>query len=123
MSSATVTITEPAILFTLNQLYRPGMSSEELYEATRGTWRLGPKREQARYGIAVYQGIVLEVYRIRRWHPAGTLPYRFRRPETLNLDRRWEFEGEVAEDLHARYVGRSVGKGGQNPVRYSLRSR
>jgi hypothetical protein len=99
------------------------MSREELYEATRGTWRLGRRREQAEFAVAVYEGKVLEVYRIRRWHPAGTLPYRFRKRETLTYDRRWEFEGEVAEDLHARYVGRWVGKGGQNPVRYSWSGR
>lgn len=113
-----VTITEPALLFTLNQLYRGGISREELYEATRGTWRLGPRRERAEIAVAVYQGIVREVYRINAWHPAGTLPYRFRDPRTLNLENRWEFEGEVATDLRLRYIGGWVGPSGQNPVRY-----
>lgn len=30
----------------------------------------------------------------------------------------WELEGDVAADLWERYVGYSVGKGGQNPIRY-----
>jgi hypothetical protein len=29
-----------------------------------------------------------------------------------------EFEGGVAEDVRGDYVGRSVGKGGQNPITY-----
>lgn len=29
---------------------------------------------------------------------------------------RWEFEGEVAEDVRKDYIDRSVGKGGQSPI-------
>jgi hypothetical protein len=69
--------------------------------------------------MAVYQGVVREVYRIRAWHPAGTLQYQTRsdlRPE--DAGRRWEFEGEIAVDVRDQYINRSVGKGGQNPIRY-----
>jgi hypothetical protein len=31
---------------------------------------------------------------------------------------RWEFEGDIAEDVRADYLDRSLGKGGQNPIRY-----
>ena len=31
---------------------------------------------------------------------------------------RWEFDGDVADDVRAEYIDRSVGKGGQNPIRY-----
>lgn len=61
------------------------MTAEELYEATRGVWVIGRKREQVDYAIAVYQGIAREVYRIRAWHPAGTLPYQFRGPEDIKV--------------------------------------
>ncbi len=69
-----------AILFTINKLYRPNMSPLELYEATKGFWVLGPRKDTADYAMAVYQGVVLEVYQIDHWLPAGTLNYQTRDP-------------------------------------------
>lgn len=112
-------VREKALLITINRMYRSDMTAEELYEATRGRWVLGPRRDEVELALAVYQGIVREVYRIRAWHPAGTLEYRTRgdlRPD--DASGRWEFEGEVAIDVRDAYVGFSVGKGGQNPIRY-----
>jgi len=72
--------------------------------------------------MSVYQGVVREVYRIEQWHPAGTLEYK-----TLDAGgnrahrpRRREFEGHIAEEsVRSEYVGFSIGKGGQNPIRYA----
>jgi hypothetical protein len=36
-----ITIDEPAMLIRINKLYRPGMTVEALYEATRGIWTCG----------------------------------------------------------------------------------
>jgi hypothetical protein len=119
LTARPVEVRHQAVLITINKLYRSDMSAEELYEATRGVWKIGLKREQAEYAIAVYQGIAREVYRIGAWHPAGTLPYRFRGPEDIQRPGRWEFEGEVAADVRDQYVGNFVGKGGQNPIRYA----
>lgn len=107
-----------AILITINQLYRSAMSAEELYEVTRGIWKIGPRREKAEYAMAVYQGIVLEVYRIKKWHHAGTLPYRTRDTKGFKYSGRWEFEGTPAQDIRAQCIDRSVGPGSQNPIRY-----
>jgi serine/threonine protein kinase len=71
-----VRITEPALLIRINRLYREGMSAEALYDSTRGVWRVGTRREGAKYAMAVYGGVVREVYEIDRWHPAGTTPYK-----------------------------------------------
>ena len=60
------------LLIRINQRYRHGMSARELYEATRGIWKLSPSHaEQASYAFAVFEGIVREVYAIDKWHPAG----------------------------------------------------
>ncbi len=107
-----------AILLTINTLYRSGMSPLELYETTRGCWRVGPRRNKVEYVFSLFQGIVLEVYRIDQWYPAGTLEYKTRDSAELRKDGRWEFSGEVAEDIRGEYVGFSVGKAGQNPIRY-----
>jgi uncharacterized protein len=108
-----------AILITINRLYRSDMTERELYEATRGTWRIGQRRNQADVVISVYQGIVREVYKIEKWHPAGTLEYQTRNSLELQTDKRWEFEGEKSgEDIRSQYIGFNVGKSGQNPIRY-----
>ena len=117
-SAKPVVVRHQAILITINVLYRSDMSDKELYEATRGVWRIGPRRGKAEFGMAVYRGVVREVYKIKEWHPAGTLTYETRNAEDVNLSGRWEFEGSVAEDIRDEYVGYSVGPSGQNPIRY-----
>jgi hypothetical protein len=119
LTAKDVEVRHKALLITINKLYRSDMTSEELYEATRGVWVVGPKRNLADYAIAVYQGVAREVYRIHRWHPAGTLTYRFRTREEVERAGRWEFEGDVAAEIRDDYVGNRVGKGGQNPIRYA----
>jgi hypothetical protein len=99
------------------------MSDIALYEATRGVWRLGPRRERVRYALAVHSGLVQEVYEVVLWHPAGTTRYQTRSREEVNRPGRWEFTGSVAADpVRRRYVGKSVvehlPKGAQNPVVY-----
>ena len=123
LTAKPVVVREPAILITINRLYRSDMSPLELYEATRGTWVVGPRRDKAELALAVYQGVVREVYRIRAWHPAGTLEYQTRsdlRPE--DLGRRWEFEGEVAVDVRDRYIERlgRQGRAEPDPLRQRL---
>jgi uncharacterized protein len=116
-----ITITEPAMLIRINRLYRPDMTSEELQEATRGIWTCGIRREKARYGFAVFQGVVREVYEIHGWHPAGTLEYRTRTPSEAKIAR-WEFSGRASVELSSKYKGGSVEKhfkkGAQLPFTY-----
>jgi uncharacterized protein len=118
-----VKIAEPSILIRINQLYYYSMSSQELYEVTRGVWKLGERRNNAEYAFAVYQGVVREVYRIENWCPAGTLPYETRNQATLRIPGRWEFEGIVAKPaIRKKYLDLSVGQyfaaNSQNPITY-----
>jgi uncharacterized protein len=115
-------ITERAILITINRRYRSNMTDNELYEATRGIWKVGAARERVELAFAVFQGTIRQIYRISRWVPAGTLTY-----ETLDAtgfagSGRWEFEGRIADDLRERYVGCHVRnhlrEGSRNPIRY-----
>ena len=118
-----VRIRHRAVLFIINKLYRSDMKLNELYEATRGIWKLGAKRECAEFAMAVYQGVVREVYRIDRWQPAGTAIYKTRHFTRMQTADRWEFSGEVATELRDQYVGKSVrnllGYRPRNPVRYA----
>src|SRR5688572_32772416 len=104
-----VTIEDPVLLIRINKLYRQGMPAHDLYEATRGVWKVGPRREEARYALAVFEGVVREIYQIDEWHPAGSVPYTTRDTESLRIEGRWEFIGHPATDeLRNRYVDRSV---------------
>jgi uncharacterized protein len=123
LAAKPVTVTHPALLIRINRLYRHGMAEHELYEATRGVWKLGSRRDGATYVLAVFEGVARQVYEIESWHRAGTTPYQTRTQESVDRPDRWEFTGHVAsEELRSRYVGSSVAayfpKGLQSPVVY-----
>ena len=119
LTAKKIKVHHKAILLTINRLYRSDMSPEELYETTRGIWVVGEtRRNKVEYAMALYQGIVLEVYRIKQWFPAGTLKYNTRDSSQFKNSGRWEFSGIVAKDIREEYIGFSVGKAGQNPIRY-----
>lgn len=118
-----VEVIDPALLIRINLLYRHGMSESELYEATRGVWKLGERRNRARYALAVFEGVVREVYTVEAWYPGGTLTYSTRPAADVDAPDRWEFEGRVApKTVRSRYVDRSVAayfkRGQQSPVVY-----
>jgi hypothetical protein len=99
------------------------MPATELYEATRGVWKLGERRERANFAFAVFEGVVREVYEVHSWHPAGSQHYESRSDSDVRLKGRWEFRGQVAADeIRNKYVDRSVKKylppKAQNPIAY-----
>jgi hypothetical protein len=66
-----VKITDPVILIRVNQLYRHGMSAAELYDITRGVWKMDLERASfMKYVFAVYEGVVREVYEVEKWQSA-----------------------------------------------------
>ena len=85
-------------------------------------WKLGKRRNGARYALAVYQSVVRQIYKIDEWFEAGTTDYRTRTLDTATLTGRWEFTGTIANELHAKYFNGSVRKylapNCQNPVTY-----
>lgn len=112
---------DDCLLIRINHSYRVGMSALELYESTRGVWKVGPDRNLVRYALAIYQGVVQEVYCIKAWFEAGSTFYGTR--EDLEDDDRWEFVGAVADDeVRNRYLFHSVREflpdGAQNPIAY-----
>jgi hypothetical protein len=110
-----ITIIEPAILVIINRRFVRNISAEELYESTRRNWVLGERRKNAEYAFSVYRGLVREVYRITNWSPAKA------RSLKTKTQKRWRFEGEIAQDLQ-HYIGGSVSSylkpGARGPVRY-----
>ena len=115
-----VDIRHPAILIRINDLFRYGMTAIELYDATRGVWKAGPNRTKAKYALAVFDGVVQEVYEIAGWFSGGSTLYT---REDTDAPDRWEFVGRIAPDsIRNRYRFKSVRshlpRGAQNPIRY-----
>jgi hypothetical protein len=118
-----ISIDEKAILIRINQLYHESMTSEELYEATRGVWKVGIRRDEAEYAFTVFRGEIKEVYKIDSWLPAGTFRYKTRSRADVEVAGRWEFVGSLAEDkIRNKYIGRTVknylAQGMVNPIVY-----
>jgi hypothetical protein len=128
-----VTITHTCVLINISQMYRYGMSAIELYDATRKSWVIGARREQVQFAMAIYRGIVREVYEIATWLPAGSTMTALGTVSNVldptNLvvatpSIRHEFVGRIAEErIRKCYVGRSVrnyfSANSQNPIRYA----
>lgn len=116
-------ITENVIAIKINQAYRENMTELELYEATRGYWKIDVKRaKKAEYVFGVYKGIIKEVYKIKEWLPAGTIP-RSTLPDAETPADRCEFVGEVAKEaIRNKYIEKSIAnlyrKGEANPIKY-----
>ena len=116
-------IREPTILIRINLLYRYGMSPVELYDATRSAWKVGSRADQAELAMAVFDGVVREVYQISEWLEAGTTFNTRKDGRGIGRPGRWEFVGILADDhIRKRYVNRYVGhlfsQGAQNPISY-----
>lgn len=126
-----IDIDEPAILIRISQAFRYSMTPTELYDYTRGLWKLNPERaRKAKYGIAVYEGIIQEVYIILDWYEAGmTFGVRQElgtkdRVSAEDLKGRFEFIGNLAPDkIRVKYKFKSVEhyfkKGNSNPIMYA----
>ncbi len=116
-------ITEPALLIRIAKLYKPDFTAAQLYETTRGVWRVGERRNRVQLALAVANGVVVEVFVVQGWFPAGSTKYCTRPLNDVNVEGRWEFSGAAASDaVRAKYVGKSVQhyfvRGAVNPVLY-----
>lgn len=106
-------IDAPVILININRLYERQIGAQELYEATRASWKVGVRRENARYALGVFRGVIRGVYEIHDWEPAIV-----ENGKTV----RWKFNGVSAESVWDKYgnkrVTKYIRKGAQNPIRY-----
>ena len=122
-------IDEPVVAININQQYKHVASAEDLYNCTRGLWRVNRERaEKARYAFAVYQGVIKEVYEVDRWIPASQATKGYWRERersqgndlSVTHEGRSEFIGKLAsEAIRNKYIGRRMPvRHSQNPIRY-----
>lgn len=118
-------VTDNIMFIRINKLYRNDMTSLELYEATRGYWKVNI--EQARkvdYVLSVYDGMVLEAYAPAEWLPAkATFMERKDSRDAEGVADRYEFVGRIADvPVRKKYVDKSASlffpPGNANPIKY-----
>jgi hypothetical protein len=100
----------PVIMVKIQNGWRTDMGETELYEKTRGHWKIAEKvRDESRYCLGVAYGVVQGAYRIDSWFPSIE-PW----DEGKN---RWGFVGRPAEEL-SHVVGTQVRDVFPNQVMY-----
>lgn len=120
-------ISENVIAIKVNDSYRDNMTKDELYDITRGYWKVSIKRaECAEYAFTIYKGIIREVYKIQEWLPAASI-IRVTLPDAEVPEGRYGFIGEIAEkEIREKYIGKSVTnlyrKGEANPIKYFFKT-
>jgi hypothetical protein len=105
MSESIAHIDDRVMAICINGSYEDERNNRNIYKCTRRTWKVNRKRsDTARYAFRVYHGVVLEVYEIDEWVPAGTTPKSFG-----PAPGRHEFVGEIAPDnIRDKYVGKQL---------------
>lgn len=99
---------QPVLLININKLFDREMTETEIYDATRKSWVVGPRRNKAKYAVATYRGLTREVYVINEWYQIGD---------------RWGFNGERADEgtrtsLRYKSIAGMAKRGSANPIRY-----
>ncbi|MEI6881355.1 MAG: hypothetical protein WCK82_08505 [Bacteroidota bacterium] len=98
-------------LIRISKTYKSGMPSSELYEYTRGIWKISEKtRNKLQFACCVYNGVIREVYKIEKWFPAGATFYSHRQDIASRIDSgRFEFIGNIADQkIKTQYNYRAV---------------
>lgn len=119
-------IMDNVLMININKSYYNGISDFELYDLTRGCWKVSlSQAKRVEFVFSVYDGMILEVYEPVGWYPAFETMHATRRPEKQRdkLEKRYEFVGHIADEkTRKKYVGKMVNnlfeKGAQNPIKY-----
>ena len=102
-----IDVSERAVLIRPARLWYRNMPDEELLEATAGWWRMGTRREGAKYAFAVVHGVVRGVWRIESWRQRAEGDQGWE--DDVGKRPRWGFLGKPAPaELQRKYLGRSV---------------
>ena len=124
-----IDLPEDSLIVRINRSYKDGITLPELYDITRGCWRIAsPIDKKIKYVISVYQGIIKQVFIPEAWLPAeSTMRNNYdlnqtQSPKTPDSKKiRWEFVGHIAydkQDIVGKWIG-CLDSGAQNPCIYT----
>lgn len=114
MTQAEADINFPAVLIKLTLHDIDRMSDDDIYEATRKSWRIAEDRRNGgpkspTFAVSVYQNSVVAVFEIFAW-------------ESAEEGTRWAFIGKLDSEKTGSNKGKSVAhlyqQGAQNPIKY-----
>ncbi len=115
-------IGRPVVMFVISKTFAEGVSSQRLYDATRGNWKIGAvSRAKSEIALGIADGVVRSAFEIDRWGESEE-------PEAPRTEKggknRWYFQGHETEETRS-WLGLSVRhlappKGAANPVRLYL---
>lgn len=97
-------ILEKYMLFFINQTYSTTLEQIEIYDATRQFWfnisdKKRTKNSEGEYdysiALSIYDSVVIRVYSIVQWFPAGTT---YSTRISKDPTNRWEFVGNLIEN-------------------------
>lgn len=91
------------MLFFINRTYSTSLEEIQIYDATRQFWHNVSKDKRAKSNdeyeyktaLSIFDSVVIRVYSIIQWFPAGTT-FSTRRPK--DPENRWEFVGNLIEE-------------------------
>jgi hypothetical protein len=110
-------IEHAVLLFKIPVRWFPQMTDEQLFESTHGWWRLGERRNGAKYALAVSAGVVRGIYSIDSWRVRKEGDRGYVKGEKP----RFGFDGNQTNELDI-YMNKSVRhlfkKGEQTPFKY-----
>ena len=111
-------ISDPVLSININRGYKRGMSSDEIYLATKQAWIVGERtRKTKKYALSEYNGVIIEVFEIHGWYKVKT--------KNNRVNNRWGFDGKVApQEIRMKYLNRSIAhikkKGSQGSIRVNF---
>jgi hypothetical protein len=123
-------VDESVVAINIAEQYPLVRNADELYNCTRGFWRLKKESaEKANYAFAVYKGVVKEVYEIDCWEPAkvqtGQISLSKLNSRTVETSAavsfgRYQFVGKIAPgSIRNKYLERHIPiVHGQSPILY-----
>lgn len=112
-------ISHPVVIININRGYGNTKSNAlSVYDATKEAWVISQKsRENVKYALAEFQGIIIGVFEIAGWYPVRT--------SNNSNNNRWGFNGrEADESIKVFYMNKSISavkkRGAANPIRFKL---
>lgn len=110
------------VMFVISKSYKAGVSEADLYDMTRGNWRIGEKsRNAARIALGISDGIIRSAYVVDYW---GNSTERYAPDVAKGFEGRSYFSGKRSNESD-KWIGLSVrhlapAQGAANPVRLFL---
>lgn len=109
-----------SLIVKIARTFTESMTPQELYEYSRGYWRINPNNKKIDYVLAIHDGIIREVYKVRAWFPAGdTMCFINDEEHEKSIKNRYEFVGTIAEDMQHFKGKRITLPALQNPCTYT----